>query len=371
MYRGTERGKKMDNRTREDATGLLEKLSQAHGASGEESEVRRIFRSELGEGVTTDRAGDMICERKGSSDSPRIMLAAHMDEVGLMVQSITAGGMLKFIALGGWWAHTLLAKRVRIRTRSGEEIPGVIGAKPPHFLSEAEREKLVKIEDMFIDVGAGSAEEAAGFGVRVGDTIVPDSPFARMRNPDLLLSKAFDDRAGLSVVIQAARLLGSTPHPNTVFAAGTVQEEVGTRGARTAAFYINPDVAIVCESAPADDFPGTPAEERQCALGGGVQIRFMDSSVISHRKFTDFAIRTAEKHGIRHQLAVRRKGGTDAGPIQMHAAGVPTVVLATPARYVHTHNTIVNTADYLCSLQLILELAKAIDGKVVEELTSY
>ncbi len=361
----------MDERTREEAVELLEKFSQAHGASGEESEVRRIFRSELGEGVTADRAGDMICERKGSADFPRLMVAAHMDEVGLMVQSITAGGMLKFVTLGGWWAHTLPAKRVRVRTRSGEEIPGVIGAKPPHFLSDAERDKLVKIEDMFIDVGAGSAEEAAKFGVRVGDTIVPDSPFVRMRHPDLLLSKAFDDRAGLSVVVHAARLLGSMPHPNTVFAAGTVQEEVGTRGAGTAAFHVNPDVAIVCESAPADDFPGTAPEERQCALGGGVQIRFMDSSAIAHRKLIEFAVRTAEKHGIRHQLAVRRKGGTDAGPIHMHGAGVPTVVLATPARYVHTHNTIVNITDYLCSLRLVLELVKALDAAAVEELTRY
>jgi putative aminopeptidase FrvX len=361
----------MDDRTREDAIELLEKLSQAHGASGEESEVRRIFRSELGEGVTTDRAGDMICERKGSSDSPRVMIAAHMDEVGLMVQAITTVGMLKFMALGGWWAHTLPAKRVRIRTRSGEEIPGVIGAKPPHFLSEAEREKLVQIEDMFIDVGAGSAEEAAGFGIRVGDTIVPDSPFARMRNPNLLLSKAFDDRAGLSVVVQAARALGSMSHPNTLFAAGTVQEEVGTRGAKTAAFHINPDVAIVSESSPADDFPGTPTDEQQCALGGGVQIRFMDPSAISHRKFTEFAIQTAEKHAIRYQLAVRRKGGTDAGPIHMHASGVPTVVLAVPARYVHTHNAIIDVSDYLCSLKLMLKMVEAIDGRVVEELTSY
>ena len=192
-----------------------------------------------------------------------------MDEVGLIVQTITGEGLIKFLALGGWWAHTLLAQRVRIRTRDGDEIVGVIGAKPPHFLTESERDKLMKIEDMFIDVGARNAEDVRSFGIRLGDGIVPDSPFVRMHNPDLLLSKAFDDRSGLAVMIHAMRELENMPHPNTVFAAGTVQEEVGTRGARTAAFHVSPDLAVVVEGAPADDMPGTSREERQCVLGAG------------------------------------------------------------------------------------------------------
>ncbi|MEM5787876.1 MAG: M42 family metallopeptidase [Syntrophobacteraceae bacterium] len=354
----------MDDRTASDALELLEKLSQAHGAPGLENEVRRIFRSELGDGVTTDRAGDIICEVKGTSDSPRIMVAAHMDEVGLMVQSVTSAGLLRFVPLGGWWAHVLPAKRVRVRTRDGSEVVGVIGAKPPHFLSEAERDKLLKIEDMYIDIGARSAEEALGLGVRVGDPIVPDSPFTRMANPDCLLSKAFDDRAGLALVVQAARILKSMNHPNTVFAAGTVQEEVGTRGAKTAAHYIDPDIAIVVESAPGDDSPGLAEEERQSAMGKGVQIRFMDPSTLTNRGFTEFVIETAEKNNIRHQMAVRRKGGTDASPIHMHGAGVPTVVIAVPARYAHTHNTIIALSDYLAALRLILKLIETIDEKV-------
>lgn len=353
----------MDSRTKEDAAELLGKLSNAHGAPGCEGAVRRIFRSELGEGVASDRAGDLIYEKKGASASPRVMLAAHMDEVGLMVQAITAAGLLKFATLGGWWAHVLPAKRVRILTRDGSEIPGVIGAKPPHFLSEPEREKLLKIEDMFIDVGAANADEARRFGVRVGDAVVPDSPFMRMKNPDLLLSKAFDDRAGLGVVIQTAKALGEISHPNTVFAAGTVQEEVGTRGARTAAFHINPDIAIISEGAPADDLPGAGEDERQCILGGGVQIRMMDPSAIMNRKFVEFAIATAEKNDIPYQLAVRRQGGTDAGPVHLHGAGVPSVVLAVPVRYAHTQNTIINLSDYMASLSLVLKLAETIDDK--------
>ena len=355
---------------KEKALELLKKLSEAHGAPGQENEVRRIFREELGGGggITADRAGNIVCERTGSFKSPRIMLAAHMDEVGLIVQAITADGLIKFLPLGGWWAHTLLAQRVRIRTRDGDEIVGVVGAKPPHFLTEAERDKLMKIEDMFIDVGAGSSDDVRAFGIRLGDGIVPDSPFVRMRNPALLLSKAFDDRSGLALMIQAALEIENMPHPNTLLAVGTVQEEMGTRGARTAAFYIDPDLAVVIEGAPADDMPGTGREERQCVPGAGVQIRIMDSSAILNRKFVDFVLDTAEKHGIRHQVAVRRKGGTDAAPIQAHGAGVPTVVLAVPARYVHTHNTIIDISDYLSALELVLKLVETIDPDVSERL---
>lgn len=361
----------MDNEIKKEAVELLRKLSQAHGAPGQEDEVREIFRSELKEGITTDRAGDIICERKGTSGFPRIMIAAHMDEVGFMVQSVTSAGLLKFVPVGGWWAHVIPAKRVRIRTRDGSEVVGVVGAKPPHFLSEAESDKVLKIEDMYIDVGAANPSEVRDFGIRVGDAIVPDSPFVRMANPDYLLSKAFDDRAGLSAVVHAARLLRSMEHPNTVFATGTVQEEVGTRGARTAAQFIKPDVAIVTESAPGDDSPGLPEEERQSAPGKGVQIRFMDPSAIMNRRFIEFVIDTAEKNGICYQLAVRRKGGTDASPIHMHGIGVPTVVIAVPARYAHTHNTIINLSDYMAALRLILKLVETIDGRVAESFWNF
>ncbi len=361
----------MDDLIKQKGVELLEKLSQAHGAPGQEGEVRRIFRSELGEGTSTDRAGNIFFECKGSSDYPRILLPAHMDEVGLMVQTITAEGLIKFLNLGGWWAHTLLAKRVRILTREGIEIPGVIGAKPPHFLSEAEREKVMKIEDMFIDVGARDADDVRAFGIRLGDAIVPDSPFVRMQNTDLLLSKAFDDRAGLSLVVQAALEARKISHPNTVVFAGTVQEEVGTRGAKAAASFAAPDLAIVAEGAPADDLPGSSREERQAAIGSGVQIRFMDPSAIMNRKFTEFVIDCATKNDIPHQVAVRRRGGTDAAPIHLHASGVPTVVLAVPARYVHTHNTIIDISDYLSALKLVLKLIETLDEAAARNISSF
>ena len=361
----------MNDSIKERGVELLQKLSQAHGAPGLENEVRRIFRSELGEGVFTDRAGNVFCERQGSSGYPRILMPAHMDEVGLMVQTIMDDGLIRFVVLGGWWAHTLLAKRVRIRTGEGVEIPGVIGAKPPHFLSEAEREKVMNIEEMFIDIGARDAGEAQAFGVRLGDPIVPDSPFARMHNPNLLLSKAFDDRAGLSLVVHAAQETERISHPNTVIFSGTVQEEMGMRGAKAAASSANPDLAIVVEGAPADDLPGTSKQERQAVIGSGPQIRLMDSSAIMNRKFTQLVIETAEKNSIPYQLAVRRKGGTDAAPIHLHASGVPAVVIAVPSRYVHTHNTIIDISDYMNALKLILKLVETLDPDTAARISSF
>jgi len=361
----------MNDDIKQKGVELLEKFSQAHGAPGQENEVRRIFRSELGEGAQTDRAGNIFYRHEGSSARPRILVAAHMDEVGLMVQTITDEGLIRFLALGGWWAHTLLAKRVRIRTAEGNEIPGVIGAKPPHFLSDAERDKVMNIEEMFIDIGARDASEARAFGVRLGDAVVPDSPFVRMANPDLLLSKAFDDRAGLSLLVHAALETAKMPHPNGAIFAGTVQEEMGMRGAKAAAFSADPDLAIVAEGSPADDLPGASKQERQAVLGAGPQIRLIDSSAIMHRKFTQFVIETAEKNSIPYQIAARRKGGTDAAPIHLHASGVPTVVVAIPSRYIHTHNTIIDICDYMNSLRLILKLIETLDGDVADRISSF
>ncbi len=365
----------------EHALRLLGRLTEAHGASGSEGAVRRIFREELGLGgssggrgepgepareVRADGLGSIIFERKGGADKPRIMLTAHMDEVGFMVQTITSSGRIKFVPLGGWWAHTLPAMRVRILTRSGREIIGVIGAKPAHFLTDAEREKLQKIDDMFIDVGAFSAEEVRErFGIELGDTIVPESSFTPMHNPELLLGKAFDNRVGMALLIQTMQTLEPQEHPNALWAVGTVQEEVGVRGAHTAAHVVRPDAAIVLEGAPADDLPGVPTDEVQGALGNGAQIRIMDPSAIMNRKFVRLAIDTAERNGIRHQVTVRRSGGTDARAIQSHGSGVPTIVLSVPARYIHTQSCIIHLKDYLDALSLVSCLLRKLDAATV------
>ncbi len=352
----------MDEKRKKRACELLRKVGEAHGAPGYEDGVRFIFREELGKDAFTDRTGNIFCARRGRAENPRILLSGHMDEVGFAVQAITRSGLIKMVPLGGWWAHTLPAQRVRVLTQAGHEVLGVIGAKPPHLLGEAEREKLVKIEDMFIDVGAVDADDVRDrFGIRLGDSIVPYSPFVPMHNPDFLLCKAFDNRVGMALVIQALQTLRDDAHPNTVWGAGTVQEEVGVRGAQTVGFTVNPDVAIVLEGPPADDLPGIAEEERQGALGRGVQIRLMDPSAIMNRKFVQYAIGLAEAQGIPHQVAVRRSGATDARALHLHQKGVPSIVLGVPARYIHTHNSMIHLDDYLGVLGLVLGLLETLD----------
>lgn len=362
----------MNRQEEKDALRLLAKLGEAHGAAGYEDSVRSIFQEEIGAGVYSDKMGNVFYEKQGNPDSPRVMLTAHMDEVGFVVQSVSKGGLIRFMPLGGWWSHTLLAHRVRIRTRNGNEVIGVIGAKPPHLLDKNERERLMSIEDMFIDVGAASKEEVLGrFQIGLGDPIVPDSSFTRMSNPDFLLCKGFDNRVGMAIVIQTVNLLKDCEHACSVYAVGTVQEEVGVRGAQTAVFGANPDLAIVLEGSPADDLPSVSEDERQGVPGQGVQIRLMDPSAIMHRKLTQHLIDMAGKLNISYQVAVRKSGGTDARAIHLHSAGVPTAVLGVPARYIHTHNGIIHLEDYTSTLKLVVEFLRTLDRETVNKFTAF
>ena len=351
---------------------LLKDIAEAHGAPGHESELRDIFRRELGENMSYDKTGSIIYEKKGTEDLPKIMVAAHMDEVGFIVQSIKSDGLIKFATLGGWWTHTIMAQRVWINTQTGQKILGVVASKPPHFLSEGERKSVMKVEDMFIDIGAKSLKDVKeNFGIKLGDPIVPFSPFTQMHNEEYLMCKAFDDRAGFALTVQTAKMLDNCSHPNTVYCVGTVQEELGVRGAQTAVSCVNPDLAIVLEGAPADDLPGFALDDRQGALTNGVQIRILDPTALMNPKFAQFVIKTAEENGISHQVTVRRSGGTDARVIHLHNTGVPTIVLAVPSRYIHTHNGIININDYLSALELVNKLVTLLDEKTVKSFINY
>jgi endoglucanase len=353
------------------AVELLRELSEAHGPSGNEGPVRKIFRRLSGEETQTDLLGNIGCELRGTAEAPRIMLAAHMDEVGFAVQSVTSSGLLRFVPLGGWWSHTLLAQRVRIRNRRGEEVIGVIACKPPHMLSKSERDQLQQIDGMYIDIGARDADEVSSlFGIELGDPIVPDTPFSVLHS-DWMLGKGFDDRAGLALGLQLCERMKKLPHPNTLINVGTVQEEVGTRGAQTICHSVQPDLAIILEGTPADDFPGGDVSTQQGVPGQGVQIRLMDPTAITNRALADFTIATARAHDIPHQVAVRRSGGTDAKVIHLRGAGIPTIVLGVPARYIHTHNGMIHLDDYMSTLELLTEMVCALDRQTVAGFTAF
>lgn len=354
------------------ALSLLQELTEAHAVSGHEDEVRAIFVDELencGE-LSSDRNGSVFCETGG--DGPRVLVAGHMDEVGFMVQNITPDGFIQFLAIGGWWEHNLLSQRVEILTRSGEKVLGVVSSRPPHFLSAEQRKTVMSIEQMFIDVGAASRREAQEvFGISLGDPIAPDSKFTALAREDYFMAKAFDNRVGMAATIQAGQILSQSTHPNRLILCGTVQEEVGLRGAKTAAHYAKPDVAIILEGPPADDTPGFSRMDCQGCLGGGVQIRMFDPSAITHPRLARLVIDTAVEAGIPHQVTVRRSGGTDAGSFHLANDGVPSIVLGVPARYIHSHNAIIDVNDYLHMLSLTVALVRRLDEKTVEELVTY
>lgn len=355
------------------STELLAQLSNAAGTPGNEGEVREIIRQHLASvaDFSHDNMGSLICRKKGGKESPHIMLAGHLDEVGFIVRYITKNGFVKFLNLGGWWDKVLLAQQVVIKTGKGD-IPGIIGAKPVHHLSEEERKNGPELKEMFIDVGAQSKQQAMEeFGILPGDHIVPATRFVAMRNSRLVSGKAFDDRVGAALFVEALRALNDQDHPNALYGVGTVQEEVGTRGAETAVDRINPDAAIVLEGPPADDLPGTDKDEAQGVLGQGPQIRLFDPSMITNRKFAQFAIATAETCQIPYQVAVRVSGGTDARPIHVHHSGVPTIVLGVPVRYAHSHVGILSLDDYDNTLKLLIELLMRLDAETVASFVNF
>ena len=359
---------------RDDAIDLLRELTNAEGAPGFEDEVRAVFAGQL-EGVgeiSTDGMGSVFCEVSHETAGPRVMLAGHMDEVAFRVQNILPEGFIQFVALGGWWPHTLLAQRVVVRTREGQKILGVITSKPPHFLPESERSKVLPIEAMFIDVGATSRDDLEeNYGINIGDPIVPLSSFTQMHDEHMYMAKAFDNRVGMAGTIQATQLLAQKGHPNTLVACGTVQEELGVRGATTAAVKAKPDVVIVLEGTPADDTPGFSRACSQGTVGKGVQIRLQDPTTIMNPALVDLAVSVAKENKIVHQLAVRTSGGTDARAFQLFGTGVPTIVLGVPSRYIHSHNSMIDVRDYLAMLELSIALVQRLNRKEVDALTAY
>ncbi len=355
---------------RDKALSLLTELTEAHSVPGHEDEVRAIFVDELSDigELSTDRNGSVFCDCGG--EGPRVLIAGHMDEVGFMVQSITLEGFVRFVPLGGWWEHNLLAQRVEVRTKNGDKILGVVASMPPHFLSPAQRQQVMPIDQLFIDVGASSRDEVIkDLGISLGDPIAPVSAFTSMAKDDIYMAKAFDNRVGMAAAIHTGLLAGDTE--NRLILCGTVQEEVGLRGAKSAANFIKPDAVVILEGPPADDTPGFNRMESQGQLGAGVQIRMFDTSAIGNPRFAQLAIDTARREGIPHQVTVRRSGGTDAGSFHNANEGIPCVVLGVPARYIHSHNAIIDLNDHLHMVALATALARQLDEKAVAGLTSY
>ncbi len=348
---------------------MLKELAEAPGVPGQEEAVGRVMRRHLeplGE-VSSDSLGSVIGRKEGPAGGPKVMLAGHLDEIGFMVTRITDEGYLKFQTLGGWWEQVMLAQRVEVYTRQGA-VPGVIGSKPPHILTPEERNKIVEKKAMFIDIGASSRAEAEAWGVRPGDAVVPFGPFVQLRNPDLIMAKAWDNRFGCALAIETLRRLQGQPHPNTLFAVGTVQEEVGLRGATTTTNLIQPDIGIALDTGIAGDMPGVNADEAAGKLGGGPVLLLYDGSMIPHTGLRNLVIDVAEAEGLPLQFDKMPGGGTDGGRMHIFGGGVPTIVLGIAVRYIHTHAAIMSLRDFDQAAQLLVALVRRLDAETVSRL---
>ena len=350
---------------------LLKELTEVHGVPGYEAEVRALMRRLLAPLGTLeqDKIGSVVCRQAGAADAPRVMLAGHMDEIGFMVKHVTKEGFIKFVQLGGWFDQVLLGQRVVVKTAMGDVV-GVMGAKPPHLLTADERSKVVEKKAMYVDIGASSSEEVAEAGVRVGDPIVPLADFRILANPKTYLSKAFDDRVGCAAMVAGMQELQAAGHPNVVYGAATVMEEVGVRGATTSVELVNPDVAIVLESDIAGDVPDIKPEESSVRMGKGPTIVMYDARMIPNLRLRDLAMSTAEELGQPLQVSLIEGGATDGAPIHLHKLGVPTIVLGVPARHIHSHSAIIHRDDFDGLVRLLVALVRKLDAAIVAGLTA-
>ncbi|RLE63120.1 MAG: peptidase M28 [Thermoprotei archaeon] len=351
---------------------FLKRLSEAFGPPGFEFEVLKLVKeyvSKYVDNIEMDNLGSLVMIKKGVSSKPRVIIAGHSDEVGFIVTGITKEGYIKFIPLGGWWDQVLLGQRVIIKTRKGV-IHGVIASKPPHVLKPEERDKVVKIDAMFIDVGATSKEEVEKLGIRIGDPIVPWSPFTISSTGTTVFGKAFDDRIGVFIAVETLRTLyeNNIEHPNILMSIATVQEEVGARGAQTVSYVAEPDVAIIAEVDIAR-VPGVESHEAPTVLGKGPTILTYDASMIPSQKFKEFVIDVAEESKIPYQLSIVPRGGTDAGRFHLYRTGRPSIVIGVPTRYIHSHVGVIHLKDLENAVKLLIEVVKRLDENIVKNLT--
>lgn len=331
---------------------LLEKLSNANGISGAEGAVAKIIRDEIApyvDEIRTDRMGNLIAVKKG--DDFKIMLAAHMDEIGLMVQYIDEKGFIRFVGVGGWYNPVLVSQRVILHGEMGD-VPGVLGMKPPHVMEEADRKKPIELANLFIDVGAHSAEEVEAMGITVGTTVTIDRDYQPLAGT-VVTGKALDNRVGCAMLIGALKEM-ETKH--TIYAVFTVQEEVGLKGAKTAAFSLNPDVAIATDVTIPGDSPGIERRKAPVFMGEGPVVVMVSASGRGHLadpRMVDWLKKTAKKHDVKIQLEVGDGGNTDASAINFERGGIPSVPVSVPARYIHSPVEVIDLKDLQGAIELL------------------
>lgn len=328
---------------------LLKRLCEAPGVAGREDRVREIALAELRplvDEVRVDALGNVVATRRGAA--PRVMLAAHMDEIGFLVKHVDDKGFLRLQPVGGFDERTLIAQRVLVHGFDGNVYRGALqpSAKPIHLLDRSEI-KPPKLDELFVDVGL--PVERVKAGIEVGDMVTLDRTLEPVG--DCVMGKALDDRISVYVMIEALR--AATNAQAEIVAVATTQEEVGLRGARTSTFAVRPDIAVALDVTLAIDTPGTEPETAVSRLGNGVALKVMDGDSISHPKLLRHFRDLAAANAIPYQLEILPRGGTDAGAMQLAAAGCPAITLSIPTRYVHSVNEMANRADLDATVRLL------------------
>ncbi len=342
----------MNNETIE----LFKTLTTLHGAPGYEHDVRKFMREQLSlyaDEVIQDKLGSIFGVKHGDDKGPRVMVGGHMDEVGFMVTKIKDNGMLKFQTLGGWSPNVLQAQKLVVHSKFGP-IYGIIASTPPHLGGGDKPE----IKDMLIDIGADSPEHAKELGVIPGCFVTPYMDFDFTADKKKIIAKAWDDRYGCGLAIELLKEVKNEKLPNTLFSGASVQEEVGLRGAETAANMIKPDIFFALDASPANDITGDKNEFGQ--LGKGVLLRILDKSYVTHRGMREFMLDMAEKNNIPYQYFVSQ-GGTDAGKVHISGCGVPSLLVGICARYIHSHASMIHIDDYEAAKEMLVTLVKSMD----------
>jgi putative aminopeptidase FrvX len=357
--------------TGDETVQLLQALADAPGPSGFEEPVRKIMvdrMKPLSDKLSYDGLGSVIAVQGGSG--PRIMVDAHMDELGCVVRRVTNEGYLTMQMLGGWLDQALVDQRWTIIGSKGP-VRAVTGIRDIHIVPQEERTKVFPRESVFLDVGAKNSAEVAALGIAPGDPVVPDAPFAVMNGTQNYLGKAWDDRVGCAVIIAAMQKLAKAAHPNQIYWVATVQEEIGLRGAHTAADLVKPEIGIAIEGGVTRDAPGVHPEEAQELLGAGPAIFLYDSSALPNRKFVSMVKQVAKEKSIPLQPDLIQGYGDDSAEIQKSNGGVPTVNMVVPVRYTHSHNGIMNRGDFDHMVNLLVAILQGLDAKAVANLRDF
>jgi endoglucanase len=335
---------------------LLKELSEASGISGDESEIAAIVKRELTgivDSVEIDMMGNVIATKKGYRGKS-IMIDAHMDEIGLMVKAIDDKGFITFETVGGFYAPSLLNQKVDIPTTKGY-IRGVIGSKAPHVMERAERDAPIKEDSLFIDIGATTKEEVTELGIEIGTSITIHSDFEHLLG-DKVSGKALDNRIGVLIMIEVMKRTKST---YTVYGVASTQEEVGLRGGRTAAFKLNPDMAIVVDTGIPTDDPSMSPKDGNIHLGKGPLVTIMDGGVMIPKRMQKYIAKAASEIGVETQKEISASGGTtNAAIIHMIREGIATGVVAVPTRYLHSPVETASMADVEDAIELVTRLTE-------------